>query len=63
MSASCCFELELLKRDGISASCVINSLQVLHLGTYYSPRWRRADVKVPDLPVDVSSWGRSTCYP
>ncbi|KAK7233546.1 hypothetical protein RIF29_47449 [Crotalaria pallida] len=29
------------------------------LGTYYSPRWRRADIEVPNLPVDVSSWGRS----
>uniref|UniRef100_A0A2N9HN32 Uncharacterized protein n=1 Tax=Fagus sylvatica TaxID=28930 RepID=A0A2N9HN32_FAGSY len=26
------------------------------LGTYYSPRWRRADIEVPNLPVDVSSW-------
>ncbi|KAK1405872.1 hypothetical protein QVD17_42428 [Tagetes erecta] len=33
------------------------------LGTYYSPRWRRADIEVPNLPVDVSSWGRSACYP
>ncbi|KAF3449793.1 hypothetical protein FNV43_RR05871 [Rhamnella rubrinervis] len=23
------------------------------LGTYYSPRWRRADIEVPNLPVDV----------
>ncbi|GKE95832.1 hypothetical protein Tco_1580687, partial [Tanacetum coccineum] len=27
------------------------------LGIYYSPRWRRADIEVPNLPVDVSSWG------
>ncbi|KAH0449151.1 hypothetical protein IEQ34_022951 [Dendrobium chrysotoxum] len=32
------------------------------LGTYYSPRWRRADIEVPNLPVDVNSWGRSACY-
>uniref|UniRef100_A0A2N9IAE2 Uncharacterized protein n=1 Tax=Fagus sylvatica TaxID=28930 RepID=A0A2N9IAE2_FAGSY len=25
------------------------------LGTYYSPRWRRADIEVPNLPVDSSS--------
>ena len=24
---------------------------------------RRADIEVPNLPVDVSSWGRSACYP
>ncbi len=24
---------------------------------------RRADIEVPNLPVDVNSWGRSTCYP
>ena len=23
----------------------------------------RADIEVPNLPVDVSSWGRSACYP
>ena len=33
------------------------------LGTYYSPRMRRADIEVPNLPVDVDSWGRSACYP
>ncbi|KMT19976.1 hypothetical protein BVRB_1g000030 [Beta vulgaris subsp. vulgaris] len=31
--------------------------------TYYSPTWRRADIEVPNLPVDVNSWGRSACYP
>ncbi|KAL4344133.1 hypothetical protein AHAS_Ahas11G0147900 [Arachis hypogaea] len=25
------------------------------LGIYYSPRWRRADIEVPNLPVDSSS--------
>ncbi|MED6197937.1 hypothetical protein PIB30_061524 [Stylosanthes scabra] len=25
------------------------------LGTYYSPRWQRADIEVPNLPVDSSS--------
>ena len=24
---------------------------------------RRADIEVPNLPVDVDSWGRSACYP
>ena len=24
---------------------------------------RRADIEVPNLPVDMSSWGRSACYP
>src|SRR3989339_1879353 len=24
-------------------------------------RW--ADIEVPNLPVDVNSWGRSACYP
>ena len=28
-----------------------------------SPRMRRADIEVPNLPVDVNSWGRSACYP
>ena len=31
------------------------------LGTYYRPRLRRADIEVPNLPVDVNSWGRSAC--
>ena len=26
-------------------------------------RMRRADIEVPNLPVDVNSWGRSACYP
>src|SRR5680860_413377 len=34
-----------------------------NLGTYFSPRMRRADIEVPNLPVDVDSWGRSACYP
>ena len=33
------------------------------LGTSYSPRMRRADIEVPNLPVDMNSWGRSACYP
>ena len=33
------------------------------LGTCSSPRMRRADIEVPNLPVDVNSWGRSACYP
>src|SRR5512136_145611 len=24
---------------------------------------RRVDIEVPNLPVDVNSWGRSACYP
>src|SRR5690554_5159890 len=24
---------------------------------------RRADIEVPNLPVDMSSWGRLACYP
>src|SRR5690606_35490862 len=24
---------------------------------------RQADIEVPNLPVDMSSWGRSACYP
>ena len=28
------------------------------LGTFSSPRMRRADIEVPNLPVDVDSWGR-----
>src|SRR5437016_5823122 len=33
------------------------------LGTYSSPRMRRADIEVPNLAVDVNSWARSVCYP
>ena len=33
------------------------------LGTYFSPRMRRADIEVPNTPVDVNSWGVSACYP
>src|SRR5438046_10367620 len=32
------------------------------LGTYSSPRMRRADIEVPNLAVDVNSWARSACY-
>ncbi|KAK7231903.1 hypothetical protein RIF29_48061 [Crotalaria pallida] len=42
---------------------VLSTRESPTLGTYYSPRWRRADIEVPNLPVDVSSWGRSACYP
>ena len=27
------------------------------------PRMRRADIEVPNLTVDMDSWGRSACYP
>ena len=27
------------------------------------PQDGRADIEVPNLPVDVDSWGRSACYP
>ncbi len=33
------------------------------LGTFSSPRMRRADIEVPNLPVAVDAWGRSACYP
>src|SRR5436190_15267060 len=33
------------------------------LGTYSSPRMRRADIEVPNRFVDVDSWKRSACYP
>ena len=33
------------------------------LGTFSSPRMRRADIEVPNLPVAVNAWGRSACYP
>src|SRR5438270_13951030 len=33
------------------------------LGTYSSPRMRRADIEVPNLAVDMDSWARSACYP
>jgi hypothetical protein len=33
------------------------------LGTCSGPRMRWADIEVPNLPVDVDSWGRSACYP
>eukprot|EP00831_Metopus_contortus_P079980 TRINITY_DN806_c0_g1_i7.p1 TRINITY_DN806_c0_g1~~TRINITY_DN806_c0_g1_i7.p1 ORF type:complete len:243 (-),score=-26.96 TRINITY_DN806_c0_g1_i7:244-972(-) len=33
------------------------------LGTCYSPRMRRADIEVPNLPVAVNAWERSACYP
>ena len=33
------------------------------LGTYSSPRMRRADIEVPNPTVDVNSWVGSACYP
>ena len=33
------------------------------LGTYFSPRMRRADIEVPNTAVDVDSWAVSACYP
>ena len=33
------------------------------LGTGSSPRMRRADIEVPNPPVDLNSWGGSACYP
>src|SRR6266699_5159099 len=33
------------------------------LGTYSSPRMRRADIEVPNLAVAVSAWARQACYP
>ena len=33
------------------------------LGTFFSPRMRRADIEVPNLAVDVNSWARLACYP
>src|SRR5699024_9134173 len=33
------------------------------LATYSIPSMRRADIEVPNHPVDMDSWGRSACYP
>src|SRR5574344_622235 len=33
------------------------------LGTFSSPRMRRADIEVPNRGVDVNSRPRSACYP
>src|SRR5215210_9552846 len=33
------------------------------LGTCSSPRMRRADIEVPNHPVDMDARGRSACYP
>ena len=33
------------------------------LGTYSSPRMRRADIEVPNPAVDLNSWAGSACYP
>ena len=33
------------------------------LGTFFSPRMRRADIEVPNHAVDVNSWARLACYP
>jgi len=49
--------------DAAITTSVVWSGNYSSVGTYYSPRWRRADIEVPNLPVDVSSWGRSACYP
>ncbi|KAD0533623.1 hypothetical protein E3N88_44108 [Mikania micrantha] len=33
------------------------------VGAVDGARWRRADIEVPNHPVDVSSWERLACYP
>ena len=33
------------------------------LGTFSSPRMRRADIEVPNPAVDMDSWAGSACYP
>jgi hypothetical protein len=33
------------------------------LGTFSSPRMRRADIEVPNGAVDMDSWAPSACYP
>ena len=33
------------------------------LGTFFSPRMRRADIEVPNLAVAVNAWARLACYP
>src|SRR3989344_5021284 len=33
------------------------------LRTGYSPRMSRADIEVPNSPVDMNSWEESACYP
>src|SRR5688572_25950396 len=33
------------------------------LGTFSGPRMRRADIEVPNPPVDVDSWAGSACSP
>src|SRR5947199_6453257 len=40
-----------------------DALPISTLGTDSSPRMRRADIEVPNHPVDMDSWGRSACYP
>lgn len=30
---------------------------------YYYPKWRKPDIEVPNLPIDLNSWGRLACYP
>ncbi len=30
---------------------------------YYHLRWRKADIEVPNLLVDVNFWEKSACYP
>ena len=44
--------------------CVHPGPLVLGTAPVMTPtRMRRADIEVPNLPVDVDSWGRSACYP
>src|SRR5271165_5027939 len=33
------------------------------MGEQPNPWMRRADIEVPNHPVDMDSWGRSACYP
>ena len=50
-------------RDELSHD-VLNQLayrfngRTANLGTYFSPRMRRADIEVPNRAVDVDSWAR-----
>ncbi|KAF1876923.1 hypothetical protein Lal_00033848, partial [Lupinus albus] len=49
--------------DAFNSYPLHTSLPSVYRGHDNCPRWRRADIEVPKLPVDVSSWGRSACYP
>ena len=51
--------------DGVRAEIIkeryfkVDSTTPKHtLGTFFSPRMRRADIEVPNLAVDVNSWAR-----